>query len=204
MHRRRCLWPLTASTFDGQLAPACPGCLLLLCFARRVYEVRDPLPMATFLSRSEAHTWAMDVFLLDRSRAHLQVPVLHVKTGTCSEDVISHRSHHLHMTVDQDHSFNVKANILGQHVKCPGLTGTRQDVNFSLPRNLHRSAVQWRKVGRRRICAPSGSRCRGLQAQKGFSSFTCMFNSEIAGNAVRAGGDGATAGECEDSHKVRR
>ena len=30
-----------------------------------------------------------------------------------------------------------------------------------------------------------------------------MFNGEIAGNAVRAGGDGATAGECEDSHKVR-
>ena len=26
-----------------------------------------------------------------------------------------------------------------------------------------------------------------------------MFNSEIAGNAVRAGGDGATAGECQDS-----
>ena len=49
----------------------------------------------------------------------------------------------------------------------------------------------------RRIC--TGSRNRGLFAQSGSTSSSCMLGGEVASNVVRVVGDRATASERQDS-----
>ena len=117
--------PHSTVSLPKRVRHACCCCVLLGGSMR--FVTRSLWPLFFHGPRLTPGPWT---FFVGSLQGALASSVLHVKTGTCSDDVISHRSHHLHMTVDQDHSFIVKANILEQHVKCPGLTGTRQDMKF--------------------------------------------------------------------------